>query len=187
MIKWLRIFLWLLMGFLFGLVAAGVLSCNAQADEHWSNYPRLPKIEMELYDDGTWGLFYGGYWIDSQRHHQPHQITSGHWRASNPSINICQDSTVVPQSLTPEFVFSATEQLISIDTTFSSIPVNLGVEWELIDNIYIPSDTLGPGRNIAMIQGVIQFVVGVRKNGFCAHRAVRFYLEPHADRLAYQP
>lgn len=181
--EWVRITFWFMVGLIIGM---GCTALFAHADEQWSNYPRLPKVEMTLYDDDSWGMDYGGIWYPKQSNWAPPRLTSGHWYNYNPHFNICSDSSLIQRHLTiPEFGISGAEQLIIRDTTFNGWPTNIGIEWEMIDNIFIPSDTLGPGRNIAMIQGAIQFVVGVSKpNGFCAHRVMRFYLEPHADRLA---
>lgn len=184
--EWIRIIFWFIVGVIIGLSCSALF---AHADETWSNYPRLPKAEMTLYDDGSWGLQYGGVWWPKQVTYAPPRITSGHWYNYNPHINICQDSTLIPRSISPEFGISGVEHLIIRDTTFSGWDTNVGIEWEMIDSVWVTGDwdTLGTGRYIDMIQGAIQFVVGVRPDGFCAHRVMRFYLEPHADRLAYQP
>jgi hypothetical protein len=183
--KWLRTFFWIFTGFLFGLVASGVLSCNANADEHWSNYPRLPRTEMFLHDDGSWSLHYGGKWLPNSPKWEPIRLVAGNWPQSHHAINICQDSTITPRAIVVEFGLHSDSTLVIRDTTMAGWPVNLGVQWEAV-NVWVPHDTTG-GRFVDMIDGAVQVIVGVWPDGFCAHRVMRFYLEPHADRLAYQP
>ncbi|MGW8178885.1 MAG: hypothetical protein ACWGQW_09010 [bacterium] len=185
MSEWFRIAFWFFVGLLIGLSFCLLSSCDASADEYWSNYPRLPKAEFWLHDDTSWSLHFGGRWKESTPYQLPH-IVSGSWSSAKQRMgiyNICQDSTITPAILTPEFWIHSDSTLVIRDTTLSGYDVNLGVEIALEPQAF--QDTLGVWH--AMIKGAVQFVVGVRPDGFCAYRVMRFYLEPHADRLAYQP
>lgn len=180
---YIRLLFWFFIGALCGMFI-GITVANA--DEHWSNYPRLPATEMWIGADSSWVLHFGHKWDPTHRY-VPYIIASGQWGNWADGINICGDSIITKQVLSPEIRIRGDDYISITDTLLNSHEVNIGVQWSLEESLLVtgPWDTLDTGRRIDMIVGAVQLVIGVRPDGFCAHRVVRFYLQPHADRLTY--